>query len=68
MLAMYKTETGKGTGIQAACYYQTQEAMTAIESLWVFYSDGQRSEKMAGSYPNRPSSHLFPGQTFYNRE
>ena len=42
--------------------------MTAIESLWALYSDGQRSEKMAGLYPNRPSYIFCPSQCFYNRE
>ena len=28
------------------------------------YSDGQRSETMAGSYPHRPSFLFFPGQGF----
>ena len=61
-------ETGKDTGIRDACHYQTQQAMTATESLWALYSDGRRSEKMVGSYPNRPSYLFSPGQTYYSRE
>ena len=68
MLAMYKTETGKGTGIQAACYYQTQEAMTAIESLWV-------AIQMAGDLRrwrvHTLTDHLvfsFQATVFYSRE
>ena len=34
-------ETGKDTSIRAACHHQTQQAMTAIESLWALYSDGR---------------------------
>ena len=48
--------------------YQTQEAETGTESLWELYSDGQWSEKMAGSYPNTPSYIFFLSHPFYNRE
>ena len=54
-------ETEKA-GIHAACHYQNRKAETGIESLWVLYSDGWRSEKTVGLYPNRPS--YIPFQTF----
>ena len=47
-------ETGK-VGVHAACHYQNQYIETRIESSWALFSECQRSEKMAGYVPWKPS-------------